>query len=133
MSYWEGIGSNLGVCTHDQSKEVWNLERYLLYFVVFASREKRKKLPMYWYGLFNAIDLYLHHQHYSPFLPLSPYVTEEERVKNAEGLIREYNLKILIEKFKWDPNDPYANNYRPDLDEGLQEDQDYSADPDYVW
>lgn len=112
MSYWEG-----SICTHDQNKEVWDLERYLLYFVVSASREKLKKLPLYWYGLINAIDLYLHHQSYSPFLPLPSYLTEEERAENVRNLIQRHNLKVLMEKCKWDPNDPFTNNYHPDDDE----------------
>lgn len=86
MSYWEQARRP----DHSTSKEKWTVERFLLTLIAAAYSQREKELPLRSFGTYNALLCYLKHQHYSPFLPLPHYMTEEQRQKNIDGLIHYY-------------------------------------------
>ena len=70
-----------------------SLEQFLCEFILAAAGKSMHKLPMNWYGTYNALSLYCDHPHYSPFLPLPKFadgrlmVTEVEREELIKKLI----------------------------------------------
>lgn len=72
-----------------------NLEQFLSEFFLEAARQSLDKLPVHWYGTYNAIALYCSHPHYSPFLPCPDFCTQERKDKFIRELLeRGYPLPL---------------------------------------
>ena len=64
-----------------------DLERFVCKTILEAAKWQMSKLPLCWFGTYNALALYCDHPSYSPFLPLPQYCGKEERRKNIDELI----------------------------------------------
>ncbi|KKN65611.1 hypothetical protein LCGC14_0479270 [marine sediment metagenome] len=69
------------------------MEEFICSFIYEASRRALGRLPICWFGTYNALSLYLFHPWYSPFVALPKFhdgrlmLTESERKENSLDLI----------------------------------------------
>lgn len=63
------------------------VEYLLCGLIKAAAVEAVQKLPLYWFGTYNALDLYLGHPHYSPFMELPKNWSKEKRTKWIQALV----------------------------------------------
>jgi hypothetical protein len=63
------------------------VEYLLLGLIKAAAVDAVQKLPLYWMGTYNALDLYMGHPDYSPFMERNTYCSEERREKWIQSLV----------------------------------------------
>lgn len=65
-----------------------SLEEWICLYVLAAEREAGARTPSYFYGITNAVHLYLEHPAYSPFKPLPEYCTQRQRSENIAQITK---------------------------------------------
>lgn len=70
-----------------------SLEEWVCLLLLAAEREAHT--PSYFYGITNAIKLYLEHPAYSPFKPMPVWCSPQQREKNIAELVSKPDPKTL--------------------------------------